>query len=196
MDYTNNSEKKDVAPEKDIQVPTAHVNKKVKEKKFADLFLAEDISSVKEYIIYDLIIPAAKRTIVDFVVNTTQMLFYGKGKVTGTSGPTNYTQFSSGSSRPVTRASSITRAFRNDELIFDNYESAKAALDEFVNRAYKYRRVSISTLYEIAGLTTSNWTYRNYGWDNADALSRCDIYYIETENGTGCYIDFPRPIQL
>ena len=56
---------------------TAKVKKKSKTSKFAEMFLAEDISNVKSYIVSDVLIPAAKKLFVDTVRDAADMLVYG-----------------------------------------------------------------------------------------------------------------------
>ena len=44
-------------------------------KKFSDTFIAEDISDVKSYLFFDVLVPAVKDTIVNFVVIETSWNF-------------------------------------------------------------------------------------------------------------------------
>ena len=48
---------------------TAKVRKKTEARKFADIFISEDVSNVKEYIFMDVLVPGIKKAISDIVVN-------------------------------------------------------------------------------------------------------------------------------
>ena len=83
----NSHKSKEEEAKKEITPITTNVVTKEKRvrSKFAEAFLGEDVSSVKDYIIFDVIIPAIKSTIVDGITNTVEMIFgvssrKGKGR--------------------------------------------------------------------------------------------------------------------
>ena len=45
--------------------------------KLADVFISEDVSNVKNYILMDVIVPAVKKAISDVITNGIDMLLYG-----------------------------------------------------------------------------------------------------------------------
>ena len=51
--------------------------KKNEVRKFTDVFIAEDASNVKNYILMDVIVPSIKKAIYDLVMGTLDMTFYG-----------------------------------------------------------------------------------------------------------------------
>ena len=51
--------------------------KKNEVRKFADIFISEDISSVKNYIFMDVLVPAIKKAIYHIDTNGIQMFLYG-----------------------------------------------------------------------------------------------------------------------
>ena len=46
-------------------------------RKLTDIFISEDVSNVKNYILLDVIVPAVKKAIYDLVVGTLDMSLYG-----------------------------------------------------------------------------------------------------------------------
>ena len=56
---------------------TAKVQKKTKAHKFADVFLSEDASSVKTYLLMDVIVPTVKNLIFDTIRNGAEVLIFG-----------------------------------------------------------------------------------------------------------------------
>ena len=74
-------ENKEVVERKKIEpVAKAKTKKKSEIKKFTDVFIAEDVTSVKNYIVNDVLIPAAKKAISDIVTNGIDMILYGEAR--------------------------------------------------------------------------------------------------------------------
>ena len=48
-----------------------------KGRKFADIFISEDASNVKSYIIMDVLVPAIKKAVSDIVTDGISMILYG-----------------------------------------------------------------------------------------------------------------------
>ena len=57
---------------------TASVRKPSRGTKIVNAFIAQEVHDVKDYVIFDVVIPAIKRTFRDLIVNTLDMTFYGK----------------------------------------------------------------------------------------------------------------------
>ena len=83
-EYKSNShrskeEKKQAPDRKKTQaVAKAKVKKKSSVRKFTETFVSEDVSSVKDYIIGDFIIPLIQKTICDIFEEIPKTIFYGK----------------------------------------------------------------------------------------------------------------------
>ena len=56
---------------------TAKLKKKSATRKFTDVFISEDAANVKNYILTDVLIPAAKKLISDIVRDGIDMVLYG-----------------------------------------------------------------------------------------------------------------------
>ena len=84
MDFPSNTHKsKEETKKQEKKVEKVTSGKVVKQKKtlgkkFAETFLGDNIESVSSYIIYDIIIPAAKNMISDTVSNGIEMLLFGQ----------------------------------------------------------------------------------------------------------------------
>ena len=67
-------------PEKKIEkiiAGTAKTKKKTEMSKFKDIFISEDASNVKSYVLMDVLIPAIKKAVSDIVTNGIDMILYG-----------------------------------------------------------------------------------------------------------------------
>lgn len=160
------------------------LQKKSEIRKFTDIFLAEDISTVKSYILMDVLVPAVKKAIDDIVSNGIHMLLYKE------------TDRSRGSHRPATRVSygsyygsdrrdrepvRSRNDFDYDNIVFDRRGDAEAVLSTLDDIIDQYGRASIADFYDASNVSTTNYMYNKYGWadlHNATVVSGRDGYTI------------------
>lgn len=190
--YTNNShkykEKQRLEAEEKAKVEKvvkgSVVVKENKVKKFADVFFAEDINSVKSHIIMDVIIPAIKKTLSDVITDSAQMIFFGK-RYSGSSNArhVSYSSFSddrrysSYTDRPATEK----RGLNYDDLIFETRSDANEVLDRMGEMVSTYGVVSVADMYDAAGVTC-DYTLNRYGWTsirNAEVVHGYNGYLIK-----------------
>lgn len=150
---------------------TAKVKKKSKTSKFAEMFLAEDISNVKSYIVSDVLIPAAKKLFVDTVRDAADMLVYGVTNRVKRSGGfrADYISYNRFSDRRDDRRSisdSRTRSgYSYDDIILESRGEAEEVLDRMDELIETYGMVSVMDLYDLVGVS-GNYTDNKYGWVN------------------------------
>ena len=148
---------------------TAKTKKKTGARKLADIFLPEDVTSVKEYIFWERIVPAIK----DIIHDTVDTFLYGESR------RPNYSSYSSGSrisysgysssntrSDPRKDVNRPRNAFDYDDIIFDSRIQGEQVLDNLIDILDQYNIVTVSDLYDSAGITTTNYMVNRYGWDN------------------------------
>lgn len=139
--------------------------KKNNARKFADIFIAEDIGSVKDHVLMEILVPAISNTILDIITNAADMVF---GKYSGNKkrkgSRISYSRYSD----PREERRSGTRAqsrFDYEDIIFDSYGDAEIVLDEMDNLIEKFHEVTVADLYDLAGLNAP-FTANKYGWEN------------------------------
>lgn len=138
-------------------------------RKLSDTFLSEDIGNVKNYIFAEVLLPAAKKLVSDIVTNGTDMMLYGEIKnKKGNSSKISYSRYyddrrDRDRSRDY-RTSSIRSGFDFDEIIFETRGDAEAVLDAMYDILNQYKVISVAELYDLASITTHNYTCNNYGW--------------------------------
>ena len=78
--YKSKDQPKTIAEKKIEKVTTGKVTTKKKSgiAKAAEMFFAEDIRSVKRYVVMEVLLPALKRTFLDMVNNGADMLVNGE----------------------------------------------------------------------------------------------------------------------
>lgn len=178
-DYKANSHKvreeqksKEVV-KKDIQpVAKAKTKKKSEVKKFADVFIAEDITSVKDYIVNDVLIPAAKKAISDIITNGVDMILYGeaKGRDRRRDGGsrvsyTKYYERDRDRDRDYDRSRTRRSVYDYDDIILDTRGEAEDVLNRMDDLVDAYGMVSVADLYDLVGIS-GNYTDNKYGWTN------------------------------
>lgn len=197
MDFPSNSHKskeKTKKPEKKIEKVTS--GKVVKQKKtlgrkFTEIFLGDNIESVSSYIIYDVIIPAAKNMISDTVSNGIEMLLFGqtRGSRTRHDKGKSYVSYNSYYKDRDRQISQRNRARHNfDDIILESRGEAEEVLSHLVDLTEDYGMASVADLYDLVGVT-SNFTDNKYGWDN---LSSARVVPVRG----GYLLELPRPIVL
>lgn len=133
-------------------------------RKLSDTFLSEDVSNVKSYIFSEVLLPAAKKLVSDIVTNGTNMLLYGEIKnKKGNSSKVSYSRYYDDRSRDY-RSPVVRNDFDYDEIIFETRGDAEAVLDAMYDILNQYKVVSVAELYDLASITTHNYTCNNYGW--------------------------------
>ena len=172
--------------------------KKTLSKKFAETFLGEDIKNVGSYIIYDVLIPAAKDTLEDLVVGilrggNSRGSRYGRDRDRGRT----YVSYDRCSSRDRDRdrdrnkedrkaSSERNHAHHNfDDIIFDRESDASDVLDHLVDLTIDFEVASVADLYGFVD-REANFTDDKWGWEE---LSSAGV----RRTREGWILDLPKP---
>ena len=184
-------EQQNTSPTEEKKV-TKVVNGPVKTKrndarKLADIFISEDISSVKSYIFMDVLVPAIKKAIYDIVTNGIDMFLYGgsgKGRNNQPGAKVSYRNYYEQKNNGGYRASDNSRqsnAFDYDDIVFNNRGEAEAALQQMKDIVARYGIVTVNDLYEMTPLSAP-YTSQKYGWmdvSNVDIVRVRDGYILK-----------------
>lgn len=192
MDYNSTSssneskkpdEKKKLEPVVKGPVKT---RKKSEIRKFADVFVSEDINNVKSYILMDVLIPAFKKAVSDVVTNGIDMILYGSAGKSRSSTNAHYVSYNDYSrrddrGRPAGNLVRAQTAYSYDDIAFNTRGEAEDVLTQMEATIDKYGFVTIADMYDLANLT-SNYTDNKYGWmnvRNAEVVRARDGYVIK-----------------
>lgn len=146
---------------------TAKTKKKGELQKFTDIFVSEDASNVKSYILLDVLVPAAKKAISDIVTNGIDMILYGEtrhSKSSGASKVSYRSYYDKANDRSRDRSVNRRNAYDYDDVILDTYGEADEVLDRMCELIETYGDVSVADLYELVGITDNNYMNHKYGW--------------------------------
>lgn len=186
--YPGNSDKKRMnqqeEPKKEIKkVASATKRKKSMAKKFKEAFVGEDgdDQSVADYILYDVLVPAAKNTISDMVTGGIEMILYGERRGSSRMNRdrgrsyVNYSGYSTRRDNDRARNSSrVRRSARdrvyNDDIVLPTRGEAEQVIDSLLDIIDQYGSASIADLYSLTGID-SDFTDNSYGWTNLSTAS-------------------------
>lgn len=199
-DYPNNSQrnKKDAIEKKEVKKVVSGTAKRRKNevRKLTDIFIQDDITNVKSFIIEEIVIPSVKDTLYDVITNIADGLLFGGGKGRSKKGKTssgsfiNYTNYStkdrhtSSNSRPRDR-----ERYSYDDVELDSRGEAEHVLDTMVAMIERYGEVSVADYYELVGLH-GEFTDEKFGWENLSSAS------VERLRGGKYFVKLPRPKPL
>lgn len=164
-------------------------------RKLADIFISEDVSSVKNYIFLDVLVPAIKKAIYDIVTNGIDMFLYG-GTGKGKNGSNNqkvsyrnyYDQKNSNSGYRGSENTKNHNSFDYDDIVFNTRGEAEAARQQMQEIVARYGMVTVNDLYEMTPLTAP-YTASKYGW--------MDVSNVEVSRVRDGYIlKLPRAVPI
>ena len=141
-------------------------------RKFADIFISEDVNNVKNYIFMDVLVPAIKKAIYDIVTNGIDMFLYGgsgRTKNSPTGAKVSYRNFYD--QKPTAqnsnyRGSENTKprnGFEYEDIVFSNRGDAEAVKQQMQAALAKYGVLTVADLYDMVDQSPP-YTSNKYGW--------------------------------
>lgn len=161
--------------------------KKNNTRKLTDVFIAEDAVNVKNYVLFDVIVPSIKKALYDLVVGALDMTLFGGrgngGAKRSTADKVSYKDYNGISSRRDDRFTSTKTAtgYSYDDITLESRGEAEAVLSRMDEIIEEYNEVRVADLYDLVGIT-GEYTDNKYGWTNirsARVVRTRDGYKIE-----------------
>lgn len=196
LDYPSNSISK-IGPSEEEKEKPKHVTNAVvveKEKPLLFRIFGDNLHQVGGYVLWDIIIPAAKNTITEIVSNGIEILLYGQDKtqkrnIRRDRGRSYVSYNSIYNDRPKSSYSSRTSSRHNfDDIVIENRADAEEVLSIMIEAIEQYGTVSVADFYESVGIST-DFTDNKWGWTDLSSA------YV-SRSRDGYYIHLPRPRSL
>ena len=131
-------------------------------------FIVSDLRTVSEYVVKDILIPSAKRTLGEMLNNGIDMMLYGEVKPkrrSTSSSRVSYDSYYDRDDRTIRRDSNIGRARTSShDVLLETRVEAEEVLNTLDDLIDQYGVVSVADLYDLVGLTSTNYTDNKYGW--------------------------------
>ena len=163
--------------------------------------LIGDAEEVRSYLVWDVLVPAVKDTIVDLIKAFAEGMFHSAGTRNRNhiqrNGGTSYVSYSSYSNKPPQRTYSngpmrgsynARYAYDFQGIVYDTREDAENVLNALAERTMLYGMASVADLYELSGIASS-YTDTDYGWAE---VSRASVQRTRD----GYIIELPKPERL
>jgi hypothetical protein len=177
IDYPANSQKskqtRTHSKEKHIEKITSGEVIQRKPSRLKDAFSGDDTNSVISYILFDVVIPAAKSMLADATSEFIERMLFGEGRRNsgGRKGYTSYNKVYNGprnsnnpnkTGRPeMSRRARASHDF--NEVILSSRGEAEHVLDSLIALIEDYGVATVSDLYDLVGIT-GNFTDDKWGW--------------------------------
>jgi hypothetical protein len=183
------------------RVISATRKKKSLVQSIAETIAGEDTQNVTSYILYEVLIPAAKNTIQEMITSGIEMFLYGEKRDAGRSRGrdrdrtiVSYGSYYKSRDRDEDRRDRRRMGSHNDrfglnDIYFDNHSDAEEVLDELCNRLEKYDAVTVADYFDLANIEGATWAHEKYGWESLKKA-----YNTHTRHGWA--IVLPEPIEL
>lgn len=162
----------------------AKTRKKSEVRKFANIFVPEDVENVKSYILMDVIVPGVKGAIADAM---SILLFGETGRIGGRrdkGSRVSYQRYYDDrrdDRRDYARPRAAT-GFEYDDIVFDSRGDADMVLDHLEEAIANYGLASVADLYDLSGVTCRSYTANKYGWTDirtAKVIRTRDGYILQ-----------------
>jgi hypothetical protein len=146
--------------------------KKTLRKRFAETFTGGDMRSVGNYVLFDVLLPAAKDTIADATSQGIEKMLFGEARSTSrrhgikNGGHISYNRFSSPTSRREAPSGPSRRARAThdfDEIILATRGEAEEVIDRLFDLVSRYEQATVADLYELLGVT-GTYVDDKWGW--------------------------------
>lgn len=171
-------------PVEKVVTGKVQIKKKNGIQKLTDVFISEDASKVKSFVLMDVLIPAVKKAISDIVTNGVDMILYGetgRSRRTSSAGRISYSKYYD-DRRDDRRYEPISRtSYDFNDVILESRGEAEEVLSRMDEILDCYGMVSVSDFYDLVGVT-GNYTDVKYGWTNlrdASVVHARDGYIIK-----------------
>ena len=177
------------------QIVSGRVKERTLAEKAGSYFLSEDTRTVKNYILWDVLLPAIKNGLADVIIGGVEMALFGSARGRRSSGGSSHVNYSSysrndrrdGSSRRVVNADRASR-YEFNNIILDSRGDAEEVIATMEDLVKEYGEATVADLNSLVGIT-GKFVDNKWGWtDSRD--------FHVTRSGRGYILDFEPPIYL
>lgn len=203
MEYPSNSKTKATPPEKNVERVTsaeAVRRKKSLGKQFKETFVGGDAKSALHYVIFGVMLPAAKDTLVEAASQGFERLIFGETRsrrgmrnpAAGPSGYVSYDQLKSAARSPMPQRQISKRARSRhdfDEIVLASRTEAEEVIDRLFDLVSRYDAATVADLYELTGLSSTHSDHK-WGWTDLRGAT------VSRLRNSGYLLDLPEPEPL
>jgi hypothetical protein len=166
-------------------------------KQFSRTFIGGDAKTAAQYMLFNVLVPAAKEALVEAASSGFEKLIYGEtrpkrgrpGMGGPSSGPLGYVSYNRSREEPpqqkmLSKRSRTRHDF--DDIVINSRQEAEEVIDRLFDLISKYNTATVADLYELTGLESSH-TDHKWGWEDLRGAT------IGRVRGGGYLLNLPEP---
>lgn len=164
------------------------------QQKARDAFLGDDVKSVGDFLVWDVVVPAVKNTISDMVTTGVNRLLFGENRTPLSTARTDHTSYSR-VYRDRGDSSSRNRGFVKpvgqydfSRIVIQSRTEAEEVLNNLDRTIEEYDFAAVSDFYDYVGVS-KEYTDDRWGWRDLRGASIMRV-------AEGYVINLPRPESL
>lgn len=202
MEFPPNSDKSKLGETEEKKVERVTSSEPIRRKKglghqFKSTFFGGDARGAFHYVVFGVLVPAAKDALADAGAQGIERLIFGDSRrkssprPSGPQGYVSYNRYSMGTQSqdaPRTITHRARAAHNFDEIVLTSRQEAEDVLDRMYDLVSRYDAATVSDLYELVGLESTH-TDQKWGWMN---LGGSGVARVRN----GFLLDLPEPEPL
>ena len=167
---------------------TVKTKKKSKISKFFGNIVSDDATSIKSYIVSDVVIPSVKKAITE----TIDMILYGDSRKSRTNASKisykSYYDRSYSEPRSYSQLPPVKTGYSFDDIVLESRGDAEQVLSQMNDLIDTYGVASVADLFDLVGIS-GNYTDNKYGWTN---LRNAEV----KRSRDGYVLDMPKALPI
>lgn len=170
--------------------------KKPLSKRFHETFFGGDMRGSANFVVFNVLVPAAKEMLVEAGAKGVERLVYGESRRRSSSsspspyGHIAYNAMGASTRPPAAQISPRARARHDfDEIVMQTRGEAEEVLERMYDLLQRYETVTVADLYELTGVRSAH-TDQKWGWADLRGSS------VERTRQGGYVVDLPEPQPL
>lgn len=202
MDFPPNSKTKGPAASEEKKIERVTSSDPIRRKKslgkqFKETFVGGDAKTAMHYVIFSVLIPAAKDALAEAGSQGIERLIFGesrhrRGPSSSPMGYVSYNRMSS-TNKPPLPTRNLSRRARSrhdfDEIVLNSRSEAEDVIDRLFDLVARYESASVADLYELTGLESTH-TDHKWGWRDLRGAT------VSRLRNSGYLLDLPEPEPL
>lgn len=167
-------------------------------KQFKNTFFGGDAKGAMQYVVFGVLVPAAKDALADAGAQGIERLIFGEsrykrgGPPSGPAGHIAYNRFTPSGPRQETPPRALSRRARArhdfDEIVLNSRGEAEEVIDRLFDLVSRFESATVADLYDLVGLPSTHADYK-WGWTDIRGAGVARVR-------SGYLLDLPEPEPL
>ena len=202
-EFPPNSDKSKLGEYEDKKVERVTTSEPIRKKKglgkqFKNTFFGGDAKGALQFVIFGVLVPAAKDALADAGAQGIERLIFGDSRYkrsappSGPAGHIAYNRFSASGARAEAPTRTLSRRARArhdfDEIVLTSRTEAEEVIDRLFDLVSRYEAASVADLYDLVGLASTHADYK-WGWTDIRGAGVARVR-------SGFLLDLPEPEPL